>query len=58
MKNFFGHLKSELLYLVDWNSVDEFISEIHEYIKYYDSNRIKLRLDFLRIFTFRKLSYS
>ena len=44
MENFFGLMKSELLYLQDWESVDEFKQELKEYIRYYNNDRIKLRL--------------
>lgn len=44
MENFFGLMKSELLYLQDWESVDEFKKELKAYIKYYNNDRIKLRL--------------
>ena len=37
-------MKSELLYLQDWESVDEFKKELKAYIKYYNNDRIKLRL--------------
>ena len=35
MENFFGLLKSELLYLREFLSYEEFVGEIHKYI-YYD----------------------
>ena len=44
MENFFGLLKSELLYLREFKSCDEFIEEIHKYIYYYNNNRIKAKL--------------
>lgn len=44
MENFFGTLKSELLYLRDFNSMDEFRSSLEDYIDYYNKDRIKLRL--------------
>ena len=44
MENFFGHLKSELLYLQDFESVDHFKQELIEYIDYYNNRRIKARL--------------
>ena len=45
MENFFGHLKSELLYLQKFLSIEHFISELHEYIQYYNNDRIKLKLN-------------
>ena len=44
MENFFGLMKNELLYLHDWNSVDEFKHALMAYIHYYNNDRIKLRL--------------
>ena len=45
MENFFGLLKSELLYLQDFKSVEDFEEQLHEYIRYYNEDRIKTRLD-------------
>ncbi len=44
IENFFGHLKSELLYLQKFQSLEHFIEELHEYIYYYNNNRIKAKL--------------
>ena len=44
IENFFGHLKSELLYLQEFDSVDHFKAELVEYIDYYNNRRIKARL--------------
>ena len=44
MENFFGHLKSELLYLQEFDSVDHFKAELIDYIDYYNNRRIKARL--------------
>jgi transposase InsO family protein len=44
MENFFGQLKSELLYLRKFASMDEFKSELIEYIDYYNNRRIKSKL--------------
>ena len=44
MENFFGLLKSELLYLQEFNDVEHYISELHEYIKWYNEERIKVKL--------------
>lgn len=45
MENFFGLLKSELLYLQKFSSVEDFELQLHEYIKYYNEQRIKTRLN-------------
>jgi putative transposase len=44
MENFFGLMKSELLYLQEWESVDQFEKALRTYIHYYNHDRIKLRL--------------
>ena len=44
MENFFGLMKSELLYLQDWETVEHFEKALKAYIKYYNNDRIKLRL--------------
>jgi len=41
MENFFGCMKSELLYLKQFPSVEAFIKELHAYIDYYNHQRIK-----------------
>ena len=45
MENFFGLMKTELLYIQEWESVDQFKTELIKYIKYYNNDRIKLRLN-------------
>ena len=45
MENFFGIMKTELLYSRQWNSMDEFKKELRKYIHYYNHERIKLRLN-------------
>ncbi len=44
MENFFGLLKSELLYLRDFDSLEEFQRELEKYIDYYNNKRIKNKL--------------
>lgn len=44
MENFFGLLKSELLYLRKFNSMEEFRIELEKYIYYYNNKRIKSKL--------------
>ena len=45
MENFFGLMKSELLYLQEWDSVEQFAKELVKYIRYYNNDRIKLSLN-------------
>ena len=49
MENFFGLMKSELLYLQEWNSVEQFSKELVKYIRYYNNDRIKLRLNGIKL---------
>jgi transposase InsO family protein len=44
MENFFGLLKSELLYLRNFKDIDEFKEELVKYIYYYNNYRIKGKL--------------
>ncbi len=44
IENFFGILKSELLYLKEFESVDQFKIELEKYITYYNTKRIKAKL--------------
>ena len=44
MENFFGILKSEMFYHKKFESVDQLIQEIEDYIYYYNNKRIKGKL--------------
>ncbi|WP_072831189.1 IS3 family transposase [Fibrobacter sp. UWB12] len=44
MENFFGIMKSELLYPNTFRNMDHFKQELRKYIEYYNNDRIKLRL--------------
>ncbi len=44
MENFFGILKSEFLYLQDFDSIEHFKDELEQYMHYYNHLRIKSRL--------------
>lgn len=44
MENFFGLMKKELLYVNQFESIEQFEVELKRYIKYYNNDRIKLRL--------------
>lgn len=44
IENFFGLLKSELLYLQKFDSLEHFRAELEEYLDYYNNYRIKLKL--------------
>ena len=44
IENFFGLLKSELLYLQAFDSLEHFKAELVEYLDYYNNRRIKAKL--------------
>ena len=44
IENFFGLLKSELLYLQSFDSLDHFKAELLAYLDYYNHRRIKVKL--------------
>jgi putative transposase len=45
IENFFGIVKSELLYLKKYDSIFQLKKEIKDYINYYNNDRIKLNLN-------------
>ena len=44
MENFFGLLKSELLYLQAFTSIEHFERELVDHLDYYNNHRIKAKL--------------
>lgn len=44
IENFFGLLKSELFYLQEFQSLEEFKTELIDYLDYYNNRRIKAKL--------------
>lgn len=44
IENFFGLLKSELLYLQEFESMEHFEEELKDYIEYYNHKRMKAKL--------------
>ena len=54
MESFFGTLKSELYHLNEFRDVDHLKSEIEEYIRYYNCERIKLGLGGLSPMAYRE----
>lgn len=44
MENFFGRLKVEMFYGEKFTSVEDFIQKLHDYIYYYNNERISLKL--------------
>lgn len=58
MENFFGILKSELLYLQEFDSIEHFMKELYEYIYYYNNYRIKAKLKGLSPIEYRTQSFA
>ncbi len=56
MENFFGIMKSELLYAEKFESPQAFIKALDEYIEYYNNKRIKARLKGKNPVQYRTLS--
>ena len=54
LENFFGIMKSELLYAKKYTSMDCFITDLKEYMEYYNNERIKLRLNGMSPVLYRK----
>lgn len=44
IENFFGIIKSEFLYLKEFESVDHLKKELEKYITYYNTKRIEAKL--------------
>ncbi len=44
MENFFGRLKVEMFYGEKFESVNAFIEELEEYIRYYNNDKISTKL--------------
>ena len=58
MENFFGLLKSELLYLQKFDSLEHFLQELVDYLDYYNNRRIKTKLKGLPPALHRQLALS
>jgi putative transposase len=58
IENFFGLLKSELLYLQEFDSIEHFKAELHDYLDYYNNCRIKTKLNGLPPFVHRRQAIS
>lgn len=56
MENFFGTLKSETIYIENPSSIEELENQIHEYIHYYNHERIQIKLKGLSPIQFRTQS--
>jgi len=45
MENFFGILKQEMYYGEEFKNYDELVNEIEKYIRWYNEDRIKTKLN-------------
>ena len=57
IENFFGLLKSELLYLQEFESIEHFLKELEEYLRYYNEDRIKEKLNGMSPVQYRTHNY-
>jgi putative transposase len=44
MENFFGILKTELLYFQEFDNIEHLIKELNDYIDYYNNKSMKQKL--------------
>ena len=58
MENFFGIMKNEMYYGYVYNSVEELIEAMEEYIRYYNEERINLKRKGLSPLQYRQQSLS
>ena len=58
MESFFAVLKSELLYLKKFDSMEQFRIELIEYLSYYNNDRMKLKLKGMSPVEYRTYSFS
>ena len=54
MESFFGTLKSEYFHLNKFSSVEELEAGLRGYIRYYNQDRIRLKLDGLSPIEYRQ----
>ena len=54
VENFFSILKTELLYIRKFTSIEEMKRELIHYIEYYNNDRIKHSLNWLSPVNYRK----
>jgi putative transposase len=58
IENFFGIMKSEFFHGHQFADVDTFISELHDYMNYYNHDRIKVKLKGLSPVDYRTQAFS
>ena len=58
IENFFGILKSEMFYGKEFESIEHFTEELKEYLRYYNEDRIKIKLDGLSPVQYRLTKFA
>ena len=58
MENFFGTLKSETIYIEKPASIEELEKQIHDYMHYYNHERIQIKLKGLSPVQYRTQSFA
>ena len=58
IENFFGHLKEEAFHHVRYLNIDALITAIHQYIRWYNNDRISLRLEGLSPVQYRAQTFA
>ena len=53
MENFFGHLKEEMFHRQEFIDIDGFRTELDDYIRWYNNDRISLTLQCLSPLEYR-----
>ncbi len=57
MESFFGRLKTEYFYSREFNSREEIVDAVRDYLDYYNHRRIQLKLKGLSPIQYRKQSF-
>ena len=57
MESFFGRLKTECFYSREFNSREEIVDAVRDYLDYYNHRRIQLKLKGLSQIQYRKQSF-
>ena len=57
MESFFGRLKTECFYGREFNSREEIVDAVRDYLDYYNHRRIQLKLKGLSPIQYRKQSF-
>ncbi|TNG90963.1 IS3 family transposase, partial [Pasteurellaceae bacterium USgator41] len=58
MESFFGRLKTECFYVQSFETVDEIEQVVHQYIRYYNTERIQEKLKGLSPIQYRTQSFN